>query len=531
MLLQEDDQHVKFYAAPEGVSAPKQHAFLLTSTGLVCSTHQAFSITFATMVGCKKNEDGTGLVLTSYPVAEATCFTSRRLVRNELRIFAKCNTVEATKGVINRWHAAIKWLLRDGNIPNQVLAATNVDSAEEFDLPANPRLLVFVNPSSGVGNAESVWSKAAEMICDEAECEAEVVITDRQFHAMEYLVELKDLQERFDSLVIVSGDGLVYEVLQGIMQREDWVSVVQRLSIGIIPGGSGNGLAVNVANRANLPIGALTNAFIVAKQQTSQFDVCAVDIVAPEEVKRVYTFLSLEWGLNSFLDIDSERARCLGASRFTLWAVLGMIMKRAYKGKLSYLPAADPKAKTPVDLTKPELYWTVNPPAAHAKGEGPITSLLPQPKEDVPESWNTIDDTFYSLLNCNLASISQEATPAPETEGDDGHVQMLLLRAKGKSLGRVTITRWLLNLESGDGYKDKPYGDMIPSKYNVVLSWHVANGRLVARAYRLEPLDGDLSGRRYLALDGEVSEYTTIQMENLRGFLKILCPTYTASSL
>ena len=467
VLLQEDEAQVKFYAAAEGESTPKSHSFVLTSTGVMCSTNPTLSVAFASLVGCKKNDQGTGLSLYAYRVVEATCFSSRHLKRFMLRIFIKAPSEAATQGVVNRWHAAIKWMLREGSVPEEVLAAKNLTTAEDFALPPNARLMVLVNPSSGVGNAESIWAKAAQVICEEAECEAEVISTERQFHALEYLGELPELADRFDSIVIVSGDGLVYEVLQGIMSRQDWVTVVQKVSIGIIPGGSGNGLAVNVARRANLPIGVATNAFIVAKQQSSQFDVCAVDVVLPEEVKRVYTFLSLEWGLNSFLDIDSERARCLGSARFTLWAVLGMVLKRAYKGRLSYLPPSDEKAKTPVDLTKPELYWSKNPPDSHAEGEGPITSLLPNPKENVPEHWSVLDGTFYSLLNCNLGSISQEATPAPETEGDDGHVQMLILRAKNRSLGRLTITRWLLNLESGEGYTNKPYGEMIPSKLSL----------------------------------------------------------------
>ena len=42
------------------------------------------------------------------------------------------------------------------------------------------------------------------------------------------------------SIVVVSGDGLLTEVLNSMMRRPD-AAVVVKLPIGIIPAGSGNG--------------------------------------------------------------------------------------------------------------------------------------------------------------------------------------------------------------------------------------------------------------------------------------------------
>ena len=47
----------------------------------------------------------------------------------------------------------------------------------------------------------------------------------------------------YDGIVIVSGDGLVYEVINGLMKREDGAAAVGRMPIGILPAGTGNGLA------------------------------------------------------------------------------------------------------------------------------------------------------------------------------------------------------------------------------------------------------------------------------------------------
>ena len=42
--------------------------------------------------------------------------------------------------------------------------------------------------------------------------------------------------------MIVSGDGLIYEVVNGLMQHEKWEQAI-KLPLGCLPGGSGNALA------------------------------------------------------------------------------------------------------------------------------------------------------------------------------------------------------------------------------------------------------------------------------------------------
>lgn len=41
-----------------------------------------------------------------------------------------------------------------------------------------------------------------------------------------------------DGIVCVSGDGLLYEVINGLLHRPDW-RIARKLKLGIIPGGSG----------------------------------------------------------------------------------------------------------------------------------------------------------------------------------------------------------------------------------------------------------------------------------------------------
>jgi diacylglycerol kinase family enzyme len=65
-------------------------------------------------------------------------------------------------------------------------------------------------------------------------------LTNRANHGRE-LVATSDL-DRWRAIVTISGDGLFHEVLNGIFERDDWLKACQ-LPLGVIPGGTGNGLA------------------------------------------------------------------------------------------------------------------------------------------------------------------------------------------------------------------------------------------------------------------------------------------------
>lgn len=51
--------------------------------------------------------------------------------------------------------------------------------------------------------------------------------------------------EQFDRMICVSGDGLLNELINGIMQRPDWAKVA-RIPLGVIPAGSGNAVATSM---------------------------------------------------------------------------------------------------------------------------------------------------------------------------------------------------------------------------------------------------------------------------------------------
>ena len=105
-------------------------------------------------------------------------------------------------------------------------------------------ILFLVNPKSGTGKALSIFNRKVLPILKESKTNYEMILTDRQNHARD-IVATEDIK-KWKAVVIISGDGLVHEVYNGLLRRENWQDACKTL-IGVIPGGSGNALAKSIS--------------------------------------------------------------------------------------------------------------------------------------------------------------------------------------------------------------------------------------------------------------------------------------------
>ncbi len=87
----------------------------------------------------------------------------------------------------------------------------------------------------------------------------------------------------YDSVVTVSGDGLIHEVINGLLNRPDWdkktkiagfedVKFRETLTVGSIPGGTGNGFMMSLLERGNENYGVLEAAFRIIKGRKIDVD-------------------------------------------------------------------------------------------------------------------------------------------------------------------------------------------------------------------------------------------------------------------
>jgi sphingosine kinase len=103
------------------------------------------------------------------------------------------------------------------------------------------KLLVLLNPKSGPGKAREIFQQRVVPILAEAEVCFDLYVTKHANYARDF-VRTKNIYQ-WRGLVVVGGDGIVFEVINGLFEREDWQKAIKELPIGVIPCGSGNGLA------------------------------------------------------------------------------------------------------------------------------------------------------------------------------------------------------------------------------------------------------------------------------------------------
>lgn len=165
-----------------------------------------------------------------------------------------------------KWRTAIKQLIHrtsgeaiciaQNPHKNVDVAAINLTPpAHSVPVPCTPvqlfvpretrKVLVLLNPKSGSGKARETFQKTVASVFAEAEVPYDLHVTKYANYAREF-VRNRDIYA-WRSIVVVGGDGIYFEVINGLFERPDWETAIEAVPIGIIPCGSGNGLARTIA--------------------------------------------------------------------------------------------------------------------------------------------------------------------------------------------------------------------------------------------------------------------------------------------
>ena len=96
--------------------------------------------------------------------------------------------------------------------------------------PEKRKVLVLLNPFGGAGAAFRNWA-VAEPMFRLAHIEYQLIQTQHAGHAFE-IVNGEIVASQFDALITVSGDGLLHEVINGLMNRKDWKKKIDIIGVG-----------------------------------------------------------------------------------------------------------------------------------------------------------------------------------------------------------------------------------------------------------------------------------------------------------
>ena len=95
--------------------------------------------------------------------------------------------------------------------------------------------LVIVNPKSGVQKAQEIFNTTLKPMLDKLGYSYDCLVTKKANHARAFVTTYPSLVEEYDKIIIVSGDGLVHEVYQGLASRPDSNQSL-KIPLAMIPG-------------------------------------------------------------------------------------------------------------------------------------------------------------------------------------------------------------------------------------------------------------------------------------------------------
>ncbi|KAL4561233.1 hypothetical protein LXL04_033396 [Taraxacum kok-saghyz] len=199
-----------------------------------------------------------------------------------------------------------------------------------------PRMLVILNPRSGRGRSSKVFHNLVEPIFKLAGFKLEVVKTTSAGHARNLAFSV-DFSTCPDGIICVGGDGIVNEVLNGLLCRDNQKEAIS-IPIGIIPAGSDNSLVWTVLGVRD-PVSA---ALAIVKGGLTATDVFAVEWIQTGVIHFGMT-VSYFGFVSDVLELSERYQKRFGPLRYFVAGVLKFLCLPTYTYELEYLPASKQK--------------------------------------------------------------------------------------------------------------------------------------------------------------------------------------------
>jgi len=373
---------------------------------------------------------------------------------------------------------------------SSLLDATQLrDGVIHAAFPDGPRNLhIFVNPASGSGRAVKIWQEETLPILTDSIHNVISTITTHRGHAEEVVRNMK-LGPK-DTLVSISGDGLLFEIVNGAVNRPDFnPRGSDGVTFATIPGGSGNGLAMTLHGYVN----ARDAAIALCLGRTVKLD-CMITR-QPSTTGIRCGFLGVGYAISADIDINSEFMRpFFGGTRFIAYALKKLLQWNipGYGATLRYVPAASLQHP-------PRLNECTLQPGCPLCGEAADA-------EAGLQDWHTVTDDLLFVNVNNIPYIASDCKASPYAHLSDGLCDLVFVRRR--DITRMGMVRLLLALETG-GHVMHPAVQYV-------------------KCHRVELMpQGPV--QTYITLDGEVlKQGEKIEIEIMRGALCFVSSrTYT----
>lgn len=395
--------------------------------------------------GAKKNV----LEVIHYPLARGCCTSHKHGNVRTRKAIAIDFTDDAR--TCENWRNIIRHIIGGVTLPS--LAEEGQMGASVADLrveaPPSRHFLVIVNPVGGKRQGRQIWHKFVEPMLKEAGIVVTLLVTERANHARDSIVEMQaDPSLTYQAVLCVGGDGIVFEVVNGLISRPGGEDLLQRLPIVHVPGGTGNGLAKSVLFTCHEACTPRNAVFVAIRGRRQALDLSRI---TTSDGNSHISFLFLAWGLIADVDILSESMRYLGETRLYIAAVYFMLRRRYYSGRLrmKLLP------------------------------EAPVPDCMNM--TEGPDGFTTIESPFLMIWAMQTSHSGITIHSGPGVRPDDGVFTVAVVQ----TMTRLQMVDLLLGIDEGHHFK------------------HPKVKVFKCTEYTLEPL----TDKGLFSLDGEVVPY------------------------
>ncbi|XP_047166133.1 sphingosine kinase 1-like isoform X1 [Vigna umbellata] len=285
------------------------------------------------------------------------------------------------------------------------------------------RLFVFVNPFGGRKFAANIFRDHVKPLLEDAQVHLTVQETKHQLHAKQ-VVQSLDFS-KYDGIVCVSGDGILVEVVNGLLQREDWDTAI-KIPLGVVPAGTGNGMAKSLLDSVGDPCTITNSVLAIIRGHKQSLDVATIT----QGETRFFSVLMLAWGLVADIDIESEKYRWMGSARIDFYALTRIFHLRHYEGCLYFVPAPGFEAYGET-ISYPGSSASKRIISDQMDGEpGKLKRLGYQgPEIDLENlSWRVLNGPFISVWLHNVPWGAENTKAAPNAEFSDGYLDLIIMK-------------------------------------------------------------------------------------------------------
>jgi diacylglycerol kinase family enzyme len=229
-------------------------------------------------------------------------------------------------------------------------------------LQKGKKVVVLLNPVAGAGAANSIFQKYLSPLLKELEVDVDLVTTSGPYFARDYVRNLvKEGKLGYDGLIVISGDGLIHQVIQGIGLACDhdtlkMKDVFRRCPLIPIPAGSSNGVTSSFGYLTLLEVlgGVLRCKAprLVRLLQGTIYEQPKADEKKKEELgvsEIVWSVLQLSWGCGAEYDYYQER-KFRGIHpliKNVLAPILSIGQKVIFSSRIAISSATDPSSFSP----------------------------------------------------------------------------------------------------------------------------------------------------------------------------------------